>query len=204
MIRQVLALALVAAPLTASAQSAAGADAGQKRQVILPPNAEVVVTTNDDLTTKSVKEGQKFPISTVLDVMQDGYVVIPKGSVGQGTVTYRTGTGAFGKSGKMEVEFNYIELGGRHIPLTGKFRQEGEGNTGAAVGAVVAVGVFGAFVKGHSAKIVSGQQLRAHTAEALTFYLPANVVPVQQATIAPVQAPVAPAAPATPAQPAAK
>ena len=169
-----------------------------ERKITLPANTEVVVTPNDTLNTKGVKLGDKFRIATVFDVMQDGFVMIPKGTMGEATVSYRTGKGAFGKSGKMEVEFNWLDLSGRRIPLTGKFRQEGEGNTGATVGALVAVGVLSAFVTGHSASIVNGQQLRAHTAEALTFNVPANLVPVTTASLAapapvavPVSAPVA-------------
>lgn len=67
--------------------------------------------------------------------------------------------------------------------------QEGEGNTGAAVGAVVAVGVFGAFVKGHSATVTNGQQLRAHTVEPITFAVPSNAA--QVITAVPLAAPVA-------------
>lgn len=164
------------------------------RSIALSPNTEVTVTPNDTLSSKSIKVGDKFRLSTVFDVMQDGFVMIPRGSYGEGTVTYRTGKGAFGKSAKFEVEFNWIDLNGRHVPLTGKFRSEGEGNTGAAVGAVVAVGVFGAFVTGHSATITNGQQLRAYTAEPLAFNVPANVAAVPAASLA---APTPIAAPAS-------
>jgi len=167
------------------------------RQLVLAPNTEVVVTPNDTLNTKTVKVGDKFKVATVFDVMQDGFVLIPRGTPGEATVSYRTGKGAFGKSGKMEVEFNWLDLGGRRIALTGKYRQEGEGNTGAAVGAVVAVGVFGAFVTGHSAALTNGQQLRAHTAEPLAFQVPGNAAPTPTAALAPA-APVAAVAPAAP------
>lgn len=209
MIRTALFAALAAAPIAAGAATpveqataanaqpalaiAAAPSAAPMRALTLAPNTEIVVTPNDDLTTKSMREGAKFDMTTVLDVMQDGVVVIPRGTPGQGTVVYRTGTGAFGKSGKMEVEFNWLDLNGQRIPLAGKFRQEGEGNTGAAVGAVVAVGVFGAFVKGHSAKIVNGQQLRAHTLSALSFQVPGDAPRVVQATMMP-NAVAAPAA----------
>ncbi|MFD2579703.1 hypothetical protein ACFSTD_16255 [Novosphingobium colocasiae] len=167
--------------------------------LVLPPNTEVVVTSNETITTKGklIKQGSKFKLATMFDVMQDGVVVIPKGTVGEGTVTYITNKGAFGKSGKMEVSFDWLDMGGRRIPLTGTFRQEGEGNTGATVATAVAVGVFSAFVTGRSATIVNGQQLRAHTVEPLSFTIPANaprqmtgtLAPTPQA--APVAAPVA-------------
>lgn len=154
------------------------------RTIVLPPNTEVDVTPNDTLSTKSAKVGDSFRFATVFDVMIDGVVLIPRGTVGQGNVVYRTGTGAFGKSGKMEVTFSSLTLGGRQVALTGKHRQEGEGNTGAAVGAVVAVGVFGAFVKGHSATIANGQSLRAFTAEPLSFTIPADAPRMPAAALA--------------------
>jgi len=182
------------------------------RMVTLAPNTEVVVTPNDTLTTKgkALKAGYKFRLATVYDVMQDGYVMIPKGTPGEGTVTWMTNKGSFGKSGKMEVSFDWIDLGGKRVPLTGNFRQEGEGNTGATVGAAVAVGVFSAFVTGRSATIVNGQQLRARTVEPLAFEVPENAARVIAATYvtpaiaSPIAAPAAQPAPAAVAQTAKK
>jgi hypothetical protein len=187
MFKQIVTAALLLSSNAAFAQSQG------LRTITLAPNTEVVVTPNDTLTTKSLKVGDKFKIATVFDVMQDGFVVIPRGTPGEATVSYRTGKGAFGKSAKMEVTFNWLKLGDRQIPLNGTYRQEGQGNTGAAVGAVVAVGVFGAFVTGHSATITNGQQLRTHTAETISFSVPAGAAPVQAAIVAlppPVAAPL--------------
>ena len=180
------ALLAAAAPLSAEQLSPA-VEQAPIRQITLAPNTEVVVTPNDTLTTKGkkIKEGYKFPIATVFDVMQDGYVLIPKGTVGEGTVTYVTNKGAFGKSGKMEISFDRLDLNGQRVPLTGNFRQEGEGNTGATVGAAVAVGVFSAFVTGRSATITNGQQLRARTVEPLAFAVPENSARVISGTLIP-------------------
>lgn len=200
-----ISLCLLCTAATASAQVSGGTIAstvsvsqavtatGLTRAIALSPNTEITVTPNDTLSSKSIKVGDKFRISTVFDVMQDGFVMIPRGTYGEGTITYRTGKGAFGKSAKFEVEFNWIDLNGRHVPLTGKFRSEGEGNTGAAVGAVVAVGIFGAFVTGHSAIITNGQQLRAYTAESLAFNVPANAATVPTASLAAPKPNAAPA-----------
>ena len=192
MIKNALACsAMLAAVLAPSAQAQTTADqaaaAVATRQIVLPPNTEVVVTPNDTITTKgkAIKVGSKFRLATVFDVMQDGYVAIPKGTPGEGTVTWMTNKGAFGKSGKMEVSFDWIELAGQRIPLTGNHRQEGEGNTGATVGAAVAVGVFSAFVTGRSATIVNGQQLRAHTGQALTFTVRGDTARIMSATLTP-------------------
>jgi len=161
-------------------------------QGVLPANTEVLVTLNSEVNSKKMKTGQKFDVSVSRDVMIGNYIVIPRGTPGVGEITYRTGKGAFGKSAKMEIDLRSLTLGGRDVPLSGHFRQEGTGNTGATVGAAVAVGVFSAFVTGHSAIFEQGRELRGFTREAM---------PVSMQVVTPVAAP-APAeepAAATPA-----
>ena len=138
-----------------------------------------------------------FPLSVAHDVKLGGFVVIPAGTRGMGEVTWKTGKGAFGKSGKMDVELRYIELGGQRIPVEGKYRQEGEGNTVATVGTVVLAGPFGALVTGKSARIPKGRELSARTRDPIPVILPAGVtLPPQGAIVATPAATVT----ATPAQ----
>lgn len=149
----------------------------------LPANSELTVTPNSEVSSKSMREGDVFTITTVYDVMMNGYVVIPKGTRGQGKITWRTGKGAFGKSAKMDVTMEWLEIGGRRVVIEGKHRQEGQGNTAATLGTVLAVGVFAGFVTGKSAVIPNGMQLKAYTAEPIQFQA-AGLAP------APVQAAV--------------
>ncbi len=168
---------------------------------MLPSNTEVWLSPNSEVNTKRIKQGDKFDMSVTRDIVLGDYIVIPRGTRGVGQVTMRTGKGAFGKSGKMEIDIVDLDLGGRIVPLTGHYRIEGQGNTGATVGAVVAVGVFAAFVTGHSASIAAGTEFRAFTSVALPITLaPAPVAAVVPATVTPVAAPAA-AAPAVPAAP---
>ena len=164
--------------------------------LMLPSYTEVILTPDAEANSKKLREGHTVPMRTVFDVMHNGVVVIPKGTRGMGTVTWRTGKGAFGKSAKMEITFNELTLpNGHRLPLAGMHRQEGEGNTGAAVGAAIAVGVFGAFVTGKSAIIPVGQHLMARTNEPLAYVIPAGAVVIPTAQLAPA----APAAVVTPA-----
>lgn len=158
-------------------------------QASLPANTEILVRMNEELTTRGgkVDVGTTFRMSVVDDVRIGNFVVIPRGTPAIGEVTWKTGKGAFGKSGKMEIDIRYIDLNGRRIPLSGHYRQEGEGNTVATVAAVVAVGVFGAFVTGKSATIPQGRELKAYTTEPLAVAFPA-VAPAVVATAPPVQA----------------
>jgi hypothetical protein len=166
----------------------------------LPPNTQVDVTLNSEVSSKRVKEGQSFTLSVSHDVMLGDYVVIPKGTPANGKVVYRSGKGAFGKSAKMEIEVTDLQLNGRAVPLSGKFRQEGQGNTGATVGAAVAVGIFSAFVTGRSAVFEQGREFRVFTRDALPVVL-AQAAP---ATTAPISAAALPAPPTVASAPSAQ
>jgi len=160
----------------------------------LPSNSEVWISLDRPVDSKTLKMGDKFDVTVSRDVMIGDYIVIPRGTHGHGQISYRTGKGAFGKSAKMEFDITDVTLGDRSIPLAGHYRIEGQGNTGAAVGAVgavVAVGVFGAFVTGHSAMANQGSEWKAATKEPI-------LVAIAPASDAPVMAAAAPAAPAAP------
>lgn len=140
-------------------------------QLVLPANTEIVLRMSDDLTSKGGKidAGHMFRLTVAYDIRVQGTIVIPSGTPAIGEVTKRTGKGVFGKSGKMEVELRHVDLNGRRIPVTGKFRQEGEGNTLAAVGAIFLTAPL-LFVTGKSAVIPRGRELTGYTvaAEAMT------------------------------------
>jgi hypothetical protein len=136
---------------------------------VLPSNTDVLLRMDQELNSKTTKVGDRFNLTVVNDVLINGLVVIPAGTRGVGEVTYHTKKGSFGKSGKMEIELKHLELGGRRIPITGKYRQEGEGGTTATVATAVLVGVFSAFVTGKSAIIPQGRELLAQTDEAIAY-----------------------------------
>lgn len=140
-------------------------------RTVLPTNTELLLSLNSELNSKNAKVGDRFPLTVVSDGMLANFVVIPRGTRGTGEVTYRTGKGAFGKSAKMEIELRSIEMNGLSIPISGSYRQEGAGNTGATVGAAVAAGPLAAFVTGRSAIFTQGRELRAFTREAIPVTL---------------------------------
>ncbi|WP_430385547.1 hypothetical protein [Blastomonas fulva] len=175
---------------------------------VLPANTEVLLAMNESITTKgdNLQEGSTFSLSVVHDVMLGDYVIIPAGARAMGEVTWLTSKGAFGKSGKMDIALRYVEVNGRRIPLTGTYRQEGEGNTVATVGGVIAAGVFAAFITGKSGVIPQGRELMARTKNDLPVQLVgASTAAPMIATVKPTMAVSAPAseqpAPAEPKQP---
>lgn len=177
----------VAAALLLSMSGAAIAQAGsealplevrssvEEARAVLPANTEILLSLNQDVTTKGKQwnEGDTFYLTVVHDVTYGDYVVIPRGSRAVGRITWLTNKGAFGKSGKMDVELEYVEVSGRRIDVDGTYRQEGEGNTVATVGGVIVAGVFAGFITGRSALIPRGRELMAHTASDIPLALPA-------------------------------
>ena len=178
-----------AAPIVARPVETAG--------IALPANTEIILSVNEELNSRRSHEHDTFNLSVVNDVRLGDYVVIPAGTRAVGEITWLTGRGMFGKSGKMDVALRYIDLNGRQIPIEGTFRQEGEGNTVATVAAVVLVApIAGLFITGHSAVIPAGRQLTVHTREALAVSLPADATTSNPVRVSLASAPAADAAPA--------
>lgn len=166
--------------LPAAAQQSEGSAAVQavlaapQPETVLPAGTEIPLKMSQTVTTKGKTwdEGDQFNLNVAANVMLGDYVVIPQGAKAVGRITWLTSKGAFGKSGKMDVELEYIELGGRRISLDGAYRQEGEGETLATVGGVVAAGPFAAFITGKSGVIPQGRELMATLESDLPVALP--------------------------------
>ena len=154
---------------------------------VLPANTEVTLRMNKTLTTtgNELQEGDTFSLTVASDVYLEDRVIIPKGSRAGGRVSWLTSKGAFGKSGKMEIDIEYVEVGGRRVPLEGHYRQEGEGNTVATIGGVLVAGVFAGFVAGKSGVIPQGRELVARTKEDLPLRFAARRLPVYAEAAAP-------------------
>lgn len=153
---------------------------------VLPANTEVLLKMNQEVTTKGKTwdEGDTFALSVVHDVMLGDYVVIPAGSRATGRITWLTNKGMFGKSGKMDVEMEYVTVNGRRIDLEGTYRQEGEGNTVATVAGVVAVPIAGLFITGRSGRIPQGREMMATTESDIELAIPASEI---SASVAPLE-----------------
>lgn len=128
------------------------------RTVTLPVNTLVEVTPAEEITSKKMKEGTTRPFLVACDVVQDGVVMIQRGSPVTAEVTWRTDQGVVGKSAKFELSFRSVRVNGGVFKLRGMHRQEGRGNTaGALLGAT--------FITGKSATMVPGQFINVFTDE---------------------------------------
>lgn len=184
--------ALVTTPLSAQdatapdqpaeAQAPAAAETG-----LLSLNAGVPVTlaVAQEVNSSTHRAGDTFPLTVLNDVRIGDTIVIPRGTPALGEITWRTGKGAFGKSGKLEFSLRYIDLGGQHIPVSGDFRQEGEGNTIATGVGVIAAGLIGGLViTGHRARVPVGRELMSQIAQPVQFTADGHLAPSYDAAAA--------------------
>jgi hypothetical protein len=172
--QQAPAPAPTAAPATVPAPAPVAAPApAASPEAMLPSNSEVILSLNEPVSSEDKRLGDMVSLSVAQDVKANNVVVIPHGTRGVAQVTYRKGKGGFGKSGKLELDFRYVDYNGQHIPIEGHFRQEGDGNGAAAVGAVLAAGVIGGLiVHGHSARIPQSHEFTVHMVDAIPLTAP--------------------------------
>jgi hypothetical protein len=128
----------------------------------MPANTSLTVTPLVEISSKKIETGQMFDFVTVGDVSEGGTVVVPRGSPVKGEITFKTGRAIGGKSGKFEVTFRSVQVRGINYNLAGVHRQEGKGNTVAAVFASI-------WVSGRSAVMIPGQEVKALTAAAIPY-----------------------------------
>jgi len=152
------------APAVAAQVQYAPTVAPQTSQAVrfLPAGTIVSLTPLEQLTSKHMREGERHQFIVVNDVMDNGIVVIPRGSPATAVVTMQTGRAVGGKSGKFDVTFENVTANGVNFPLSGVHRQEGKGNTlGALFGSII--------ISGHSAVMLPGEIVTAFVKERTAY-----------------------------------
>ena len=128
----------------------------------LPAGTQVSLTPLQEITSKHLMLGTRFQFQVVNDVVENGLVVIPRGSIATGVVSMKTGRAIGGKSGKFDITFESVTANGRVFPLSGVHHQEGKGNTvGALLGSI--------WISGRSAVMQQGQIVTAMIKEQTAY-----------------------------------
>jgi hypothetical protein len=130
----------------------------------VPVGTEVDVRLQNSLNSGTAQVEDRFEGTTNADVIVDGRVAIPAGSLVRGVVTSVEPGTRTNRTAKMTVSFDQVTIDGRSYPIRGTVTQaiEGEGirgeagrtAAGAGVGAIIG-GILGGF-KGALAGILIG------------------------------------------------
>lgn len=176
-ITSVALVALISSPLSAQTDTQSNGDnqpqmaveTQSSQELSLNVGTPITLAVAEDVSSSSHRAGDTFKLTVMNDVLVGQKIVIPRGTPAVGEITWRTGKGAFGKSGKIEFGLRSIDLNGKRIPVTGEFRQEGEGNTIATGVGVIAIGIFAGFITGKRAKLPVGRELMSQLAQTVPF-----------------------------------
>jgi hypothetical protein len=118
----------------------------------IPVGQEMDVRLSNSLSSETAKVEQRFEATTVVDLMQDGRVLVPAGSVVQGVVSDVDKAGRVDRDGSLTLSFDRMRVRGQEHDIRATATQvfeskgirseAGTAGVGAGVGGVVG-GIIG-------------------------------------------------------------
>jgi len=162
----------VAVAQTAAPQAPAAPSPIAPAAITIPALTPVEIEVLADLSSRTSKTGQIFPIRLAQPIMIDGRIVVPAGASGEGEVLNAKRSGMGGASGMLMLIAHNLIIDGRSLPLRSMhIGQTGEDHSKEAIasGAVPIVGVFVMFIKGGETQVAAGTHTMAKTAQDFTI-----------------------------------
>ncbi|WP_439534510.1 hypothetical protein [Polymorphobacter sp.] len=159
---------MVALAALAPLQAETGPMAAAAR--VIPAGTPVMLQVDVPLSSKTARRGDRFPLTSLSDIVVDGQVVVPRGAHGEGQVVHSAGTGFGGRPGELLLAARHLMVGGVPLKLLGfRIGKAGANNTAEALVATNVVPLAGLLVTGSSALVSAGQIGTAKTAEAFVI-----------------------------------
>ena len=152
--------------------STASAPAISAQKIVVPGGTIVAVVVVNPISSSSAKAGDTFAIEAQSDVVIDGWIAIPKGAPGQGTIVSVDHAGSHGHPGSLGIEMNWIYAAdGEKVRLTSQnVNEEGESKAGESSTVTIiswaTLGLAGLFahnfVKGRDVTVDNTHPLKAY------------------------------------------
>jgi hypothetical protein len=126
---------------------------------VLPVGQQIDVRLQDTLSSETAKTEQRFTSTTLVNLEQDGAVLVPAGSVVRGVVSSVNAAGRVDRSGSLTLAFDRITVNGRELPIramaTQAFESRGVLDEGKTVGTAGAVGaIVGGIIGGLEGAVI--------------------------------------------------
>jgi hypothetical protein len=128
--------------------------------LMLPAGTALRLTTVDEISSRSVRQGQRFALRVANDVLVGSRIVIPSGTAAVGEVEALSGKGMFGKAARLSLQPLFVDLAGERVNLLGTSETRGHGATTAAAIATV-FSPLGLLITGKSVVVPAGTVLYA-------------------------------------------
>ena len=128
----------------------------------IPKDTILNMELQTTISSKTAKVGDDVPLVLMENIIINDVVVIPRGSRVHAKVTKATGSGLFGRAGKLEFMIESVEsVNGVKIPLEYTSLREA-GSDDGAIAVVAAVSVIGGlFMKGKNVSFPAGSKFAA-------------------------------------------
>jgi hypothetical protein len=125
----------------------------------LPSGQELDVRLQDALSSETATVEQRFEATTVVDLTQDGDVLVPAGSVVRGIVRAVEPATRTNRTGKLTLAFDRIEVRGTPVTIRGNavevFKSDGLAGEAVKIGAGAGVGgLIGGILGGTKGAII--------------------------------------------------
>ena len=91
----------------------------------VPDGTPVRLMVTRELTSRTVKNGDRFKLRVDEPVFVNGQVVIPVGATAWGEIVSFEKNGAAGKGGKLAARLLYVEMPDGNLPLKGDMADRG-------------------------------------------------------------------------------
>jgi hypothetical protein len=151
---------------------------------VVPVGQELDVRLQSSLSSETSTVEQRFEATTVVDLTQNGRVLVPAGSIVRGVVSGVERPGRVERAGRLTLSFDQLVVRGREIPMraqatqvfqSGGIREEvGTIGAGAGVGGIVG-GILGG-VQGAVLGAVIGAGGAVIATEGKDVHLPAGSI----------------------------
>jgi hypothetical protein len=130
---------------------------------ILQDGTPVRLRLNSSISSATAHVNETVDFEVTEPVINQSYVVIPKGAVALGRVTKAEGKRRFGRAGALEISIDSVRLtGGQTIPLRATHEKGEADMSGARVAATIAASPVLVWVKGKDVNFEKGIETTAY------------------------------------------
>jgi len=170
------------APATAPPPPPGPVQVQSSERGVIPVGQELDVRLQSSLSSETSSVEQRFEATTLVDLLQDGRVLVPAGAIVRGVVSGVQRPGRIERAGSLTLSFDQIVVRGRELPMRGMATQvfrsggirEEAGTIGAGAGGVVG-GILGG-VQGAVLGAVIGAGGAIIATEGKDVHLPAGSI----------------------------
>ena len=162
------------APPASSTTSAAGqtaAAAAKTTSTVLPCGTRVRLAFVSQVSSKTAQVGDPITLRVTQDIKQGDALVVPKGALADGTITFVHHPGPGGIPGLLAFELNGLQVSGTTVPLWRAEGRSGEPKPPGPAALIPVAGMFTMFMHGKEAEIKPGTPVTAFVAADTTLPL---------------------------------